>query len=265
MRKVVMKLIGPEIKRSTELSAVAIKNIIMGQPAVAAEYLPYSKIIQFNRISGEQIKTEVDSRLVKAVELGALPAVESTPELSKKYVDMVSRVLRSNQNDHTVVHELIHAGSFEFMREFPDHPATVRVNELFELAKANITKTVNFNYWKTSTDEFLAEALSNPQLIGELIKLEPTAKLDKLSNVFETLVDTLLKMLGLKGKELTNAFEYMLDGYISMVEAQQAQDKRSYPELEALLGKLDVIVTNEEYFNRGLSTEAIQAIKDACK
>ena len=99
-------------------------------------------------------------------------------------------------------------------------------------------------------------------MIGELIKLVPTTKLDKLSNVFETLVDTLLKMLGLNGKELDNAFTYLLDVYIAMVEEQQRKDKRVYPEMEELLGKLKGIKTSEEYFNRGLSAEAVQEIKE---
>lgn len=124
---------------------------------------------------------------------------------------------------HSFAHEMVHAGSREFMAKYPQHAATKRMQELYQMAldkedgiMAYMGEGVN-GYWKTSIDEFIAEGLSNPSLVKALNKIKTGSK-GRLSSILKDMVETLLSMLGFRYED--TVYNYLLDGYMAMLESQ---------------------------------------------
>ena len=222
MKDVILKLVNPTVSNDPKLTVKAIQAIISNMAVTAGQYAPRSntiKLLETNEVTGKIAETLFNSEYTNYADIKK--ELMDTNVYAKR-VEFVETELKKYTNDHTILHELIHAGSVEFMRNNPKHPATKRVQEIFELAKKEIDDTadINFGYWKTNEYEFLAEALSNPKMIRELMSIQPTKKYSKLSNLFESLVDTLLGMIGLDTAKKENVFEYLLDGYFAMVEKE---------------------------------------------
>jgi hypothetical protein len=122
------------------------------------------------------------------------------------------------------VHEHIHAASMDFIKNNPDNVDVKFVKNLYEQlkAKGNL-EGVNSDYWKLNIDEFIAEALSNPELMTALSKLPSTNS----SNRFSDLVNKLLSMLGLEGesalKDLLRSLDSMMNEDI-ITNDTQTQD-----------------------------------------
>jgi hypothetical protein len=117
----------------------------------------------------------------------------------------------------TKLHEHIHAGAVEFMQKNPKDPKTVYVNNLFEkIKKLGDSSRPSLNdiqegYWRTNVDEFLAVALSNPDMMAVLNEM-PAAG---FKSTLHKLINSLASMVGIKqGSEneaLLNAFLQMTD------------------------------------------------------
>lgn len=156
-------------------------------------------------------------------------------EIFKSYVDKGTEIVAAQMlgewakvnGVHTLAHEIVHVGSVEYMKANPDSKLTKRVNELYGLAKQNkeqILKDMGEGrneYWATSVYEFVAEGLSNPDMVYALSKLK-TDSMPKYSNMLKELVISLLNIIGIDKD--SNTYEYLLDGYIAMIEAQVRPD-----------------------------------------
>lgn len=222
MKDVILKLVNPTVSNDPKLTAKAIQAIINNMTVTAGQYSPRDntiKLLETNEVTGKIAETLFNSEYTKYDDIKK--ELMNTNVYAKR-VEFVETELKKYTNDHTILHELVHAGSVEFMRNNPKHAATKRVQEIFELAKKEIddVSDINFGYWRTNEYEFLAEALSNPKMIRELMSIKPDKKYSKLSNLFESLIDTLLGLLGLEKTKKESVFEYLLDGYFSMVENQ---------------------------------------------
>ncbi len=132
---------------------------------------------------------------------------------------------------HIKTHEYIHAAALIFMSKNPDHPATKRINKVFELVKDISTKDPkkfnhNNKYWSTSVDEFLAEALSNPGMIEELMntKMDGSKTFTPLSSIFSKLLKSIINIFKLTKEEELNLHTYLMDSFIALVEVQQKQE-----------------------------------------
>ena len=103
----------------------------------------------------------------------------------------------------TKVHEHIHAGSMKFMAENPNDEKTKYVNRLFQRVVDNAEKKglkileIQGGYWTDSRDEFLAIALSNPEMMKYLNRLKVKAE-DRRVSQFTKLVNKLAQMAGIK-------------------------------------------------------------------
>jgi hypothetical protein len=125
----------------------------------------------------------------------------------------------------TKVHEHIHAGSMEFMAENPKDPKTVYVNNLYK-KMLNLAETerpslndVQNGYWKENVDEFLAVALSNPDLMAFLDDMPATG----FTSTLHKLVNTLARMVGIKqGSEN----EALLNIFLEMTESNAEKDSK---------------------------------------
>lgn len=159
---------------------------------------------------------------VRAVELVNNPAYKmfenkNKAEIAERLLSAIAHV----NGEHTLTHELIHLGSSAFMKANPDHPATKKVKALYlEVLqnKAFIEQTTGQDYWAESMDEFIAEALSNPVMIEYFNNMPTKYSGSRLTYLFETLVDSLLGMLGFKKND--SVYQHVMDGFTAMLEYQ---------------------------------------------
>lgn len=153
----------------------------------------------------------------------------------KNRAEVASRLINLVKNfngPHTLTHELIHIGSAAFMKENPEHLATKKVLALYEEALQNkeyIKEKTGQEYWVRSVDEFIAEALSNPILMRELNNTRTKYGSNRLSRLFNELVDTLLGMIGFTKND--NVYQHVLDGFTAMLEYQY-ESRSSSPKIE---------------------------------
>ena len=151
---------------------------------------------------------------------------EGIEETSKQVIALVNKV----KEGHVLTHELIHANAYWFMQNNPEHVATKRINELYQIAldsqeviDSSIARTdIIGGYWTTNVDEFLAEGLSNPDVMAALMQIKVPGK--KKLTVFSEIIDTVLDMLGLKGELKENVYTLLLDGFAKIVEEQANPD-----------------------------------------
>lgn len=243
MKNVILKLVNPTVEIDPILTIKAISKIINNETVNSGQYTVRNHTVKFLQTAGmsKQIEESLFDAEYTQYEFMKEPFIQS--EAFQKRVKFVEEELKKYTNDHTILHELIHAGSVVFMENNPEHLATKRVEKIFELAqKEEYGINVNFGYWKNNKYEFLAEALSNPEMIYELMSIRPKNKMTRLSNLFESLIDTLLGMLGVAKAKRDSLFDYLLDGYFAMVEEQFARPAN--PEQEKL--KQDILVMAEE-------------------
>ena len=201
---------------------------------------------------GLAVLVGVDAKAVKELYrlVEAMPTIEDQtgfveeatlqPEYKKLVNDtMVTRleevagVLGSLDRDRVLVHELTHVAAVKFMEKIPKtkHEKAIqnRVKMLFEDAKTRYTamggdvKDTTKAYWAKNINEFLAEAVSNPDTI-KLLESMKTGKMGRLSTVLRVLLDALAAIVGVK-KNKDNVYYYTLDSVLAMIENKQADTK----------------------------------------
>ena len=103
------------------------------------------------------------------------------------------------------------------------------MKKLFDIAKGKkeeikiMTMELDLSdtYWYKNVDEFVAEGLSNPQLMLALLKIEVPG-MEKLS-VFEEFIKTVVEMLGLTSNK-ENMYSLLLDSTLVMAYEQGNRD-----------------------------------------
>lgn len=244
MEKVISKLVSPTVVK--DVSGLMLESVFSGdlKKLIPGEYDTATNTVY---IAEKPSVAETEYAVNEGLEYIALELYKvdaaTTDEKMKiiaEFVDMnkakvLANVLESVEKvngTHSLVHELVHAGAINFMRENKDHPATQRINDLYEEAMAQkdtvqrlaASTDVVSTYWQKNVDEFLAEALSNPGLIYALsnIKTESKEKLSK--GMFREIVETLIDMLGLTKKTADNVLEFTMDGFAAIMEAQAVKN-----------------------------------------
>lgn len=241
MDNLVKEAIGPEITTSDYLafSKATLENIAVvggkyakgkvtisskpNQEAMEAQvegmleewYLrnsPYAK--QYQNMSTEEfVKSLKEDRMFQEI------VAKGKEGVAEQLLEEFGKV----NGMHTLAHELVHAGSVEFMKANPEHEYTKRIDELYQMALDNRGEILRLmgegknDYWTTSREEFVAEGLSNPDLVIALKNVKVEGE-NRFFNVFNEMVNTLLRMVGVqKGSDV---YSYLLDGYVAMVESQ---------------------------------------------
>ena len=146
-------------------------------------------------------------------------------KIAKQKVGMAAQAMAEFakvNGTHTLAHELVHAGSVEYMKSNPTSEKTKRIEELYQEALENKDDILGSmkhksEYWMTSKEEFVAEALSNPYLVHALKNLRTEKRRRLTPTLFRDMVDALMSMVGVKKGD--NVYEYVLDGYVAMVES----------------------------------------------
>lgn len=185
--------------------AIGIRNSVMEELA---------KKFQVKFLSDEVIDLLFSKEAEKGFEIKAVEAIKE---------------LEGIKGQQILLHEYIHSVTEKFMRENPKHPATLQMNELFNIAKGKkeeikiMTMELDLSdtYWSKNVDEFVAEGLSNPQLMLALLKIEVPG-LEKLS-VFEEFIRTIVEMLGLTSNK-ENMYSLLLDSTLVMAYEQGNRD-----------------------------------------
>ena len=256
-------------------STLALEKITKGvMSVVAGQYDPKMNSIKIAikptlEAVTEAVQTGVRSMYIKNVGLSVNKNIESVlandeqfkkiekiyPEIVKDTVSMVDDALKNK--DHAVLHEYVHAAALKFMSTNPDHPAVQRINKIYKIVlsdryKSAMQKHVPWRvteeeYWRRDVNEFVAEALSNPSVIAGLSEIKLTLG-GRLTTALNEFVDAVLKMLGIKEK--STAYEYVVDSFMAIVEAQKeliknenkdpvvtTMDTETIKDLEAIMNK----------------------------
>lgn len=239
LNKIVKKVLGPKVTSSKTIAFAKFTldtyGVIGGQyadgrvtlskrpnqEALEAEakgiweawYLEHSPYAEFQHLG----ENELAERLSKDENFQRM-----TKEMTPKVVAAMLERYANINGMHTLAHELVHVGSAEFMKQNPNHEYTKRVNELYQEALDNKNEVFRLmgksatDYWTTSVEEFIAEGLSNPDLVYALKNVK-TSERSKFSRLFNELLDVLLKMIK---SDKGNVHAYLLDGYLAMVESK---------------------------------------------
>ena len=279
MEKTITKIVDPKVV--TNVVGLMLEDVFNGKfQIVAGDYDPDTHTVQ---IAEKPRQMEIEMAVEDGLQEEATKLYETTTENMAHRAELIEDYVNKNRANalayvissvesvnggHTTTHELIHAGSVNFMRDpkNANHPAVIRVKELYKEALAResdiriMTRTgdVYTEYWKKSEEEFISEALSNPQLMYALSNIKIVGK-EKLSKgLFAELVESLIKMLGLNKKTEDNLLEFTMDGFAAIMEAQAvelsvpvnkelkeadesevAQDKRDTMTIKEILAKVD--------------------------
>lgn len=239
LNKIVKKVLGPKVTSSKTIAFAKFTldtySVIGGQyadgrvtlskrpnqEALEAEakgiweawYLEHSPYAEFQHLG----ESELAEKLSKDENFQRM-----TKEMTPKVVAAMLEQYANINGMHTLAHELVHVGSAEFMKQNPNHEYTKRVNELYQEALDNKNEVFRLmgksatDYWTTSVEEFVAEGLSNPDLVYALKNVK-TSERSKFSRLFNELLDVLLKMIK---SDKGNVHAYLLDGYLAMVESK---------------------------------------------
>lgn len=135
--------------------------------------------------------------------------------------DMVKTIADAG-GAHTLAHEMIHIGAKVFMDANPNSPLTKKIEDLYQEALDNgaiITKMSGTSYWTSSIDEFIAEGLTNPNLVRTLNHFRTKHGATKFTKMFKPFIDSLLSMLGITKND--SMYQHLLDGFTAMLETQK--------------------------------------------
>ncbi len=208
----------------------------------------------------EKIHQSVGKYIADNVAKKKLSESDAEIELEKENTDSQKKIdellkrfdaIIDHDNVPVLLHELVHAGSRKFMEQNPNHPAVQRIDELFELAKEKYDGenmwlgSVESNYWMTNKYEFIAEALSKPDLMEKLMSIEVEEQ-NGLTNLFQVMLDSLLRMVGLKGTKLNNAYAVLLDSFVAIVEENRGVKSPLDPGIDNKI-RFDLAARLEEF------------------
>lgn len=124
------------------------------------------------------------------------------------YYDLPSNTIglsgRGGASPHTLLHEVIHGLTSDFLNTQLNHPLTIGLKSLYR----DVTKLKEFNKFPSiyNVKEFVSEAMSNPRFQDFLKK----TVMDKRT-VFSKFLDSVKSMLGIKPADLKTAFDHAVD------------------------------------------------------
>ena len=122
-------------------------------------------------------------------------------------------------NPHVVLHEMTHAVTSARIANNPNDAFVKRLNSLYQSVKDKITS----NYGATNLDEFLAEAMSNDTLRGELARLDGRDGVNMLRKFKNIMGNFLRRLIGRKPVQLDarTVVDEIIDGIIAPAPASR--------------------------------------------
>ncbi len=167
---------------------------------------------------------------------------------------------RGAASPHTLLHEVIHSLTSDFLNTHANHPLTMGLRSIFQQA----AKTKGSEKFQSigNIKEFAAEAMSNPKY-QEFLK---GITLDK-RNLFSRFVDSVKSMLGMKVPKLGTAFDHAIDLSKQVAELSnepvRAEMVQRFKDAGVPNHLIDLMATNKverDLAKTGPNTEIAQAI-----
>lgn len=219
----------------------------------------YSKQLAYDFFTGESIAglydwkenvvtiadfegLKADKEMMKMLSIEQVNQDDSVKDIdtaSTQINMIISEINKRNIKFTTKLHESVHAAVFNYMRSDKGKAYYEEMNKMFEVVKQASEANpemfkANKEYWKKDVDEFLAEALSDPELIKDLMKIDTEGNLitGAKKSMFDKIIDMVVEALGLSKKEdKLNMHKYLLDSFKAAVEANR--DGKEYTDLKA--------------------------------
>lgn len=152
-------------------------------------------------------------------------------EAVDKRVENTMEYLKNLDRGHVEVHEIIHAAAYRFMDKKQTGKREKVIQKRIELLFDQAKKRAGYDrewgvgdpYWTKDVHEFIAEALSNPEVIRLLDNMQTFNKLEKLSTILRALVDALISLVS-TSKNKDSVYAYTMDGLMALIEVQQKKE-----------------------------------------
>ena len=240
--KVLVEFIKSKKQVTVRMDKVLAVKIVKNESDAFADHIverPNTSLIRYPDFDAVLNDAGALANIAKSLKI----SIEDAKTLTEGY-------RQSSYLQMTKVHEHIHAGAVEFMQKNPKDPKTKYVNNLFNklLAMADGDRPslndIQDGYWKTNVDEFIAVALSNPDLMAFLNDMPATG----FTSTLHKLINTLAEMVGIRqGSEneaLLNIFLQMTE--VNLEEEPQLNEPASGTQGELFqgipIGELSAII-----------------------
>lgn len=215
----IIDVIAPTIIKDSEFltrqfSEGFLDHIVLG------EYSPVSNTMFLAEMVKEDVDFVLDNHYGKSLEATKSDAKPSDVSLAATNAAVIREYVNGVDANYVRFHELVHAGSVAYMLANPEDKLTKRVQELYEDVMQNGSLDPN-GIWMRSKEEFLAEGMSNPDVIKALMGIKPKTPKEYFTNAFDVLIDTALSMLGLDGKRKGTIHDYLVDTFTAMLLTQE--------------------------------------------
>lgn len=104
-------------------------------------------------------------------------------------------------SQHTLLHEMVHAVASATLAK-PSHPLTKQLNTLFN----DVKDSLGTAYGAKNLDEFVSEAMSNPEFRAELAGINPDgSNINALQRFLDSVGNFLRRLVGTKTKDIESA------------------------------------------------------------
>lgn len=245
--KKLLEYIQDNVKYEMNYSKQLAYDFFINKRNETGYYNPKLNVVTIADFDG--LKNDEDMMRMLSIEL------INEADNGNKEIKIISDTVKSVINDidaynvtfKTKLHEAVHAAVKNYMDSEKGKAYSEEMNKMFEVvkqaSKANPEMfKANKEYWKKDVDEFLAEALSKPELIKDLMKIDTEGNLitGAKKSMFDKIIDMVVEALGLsKEEDKLNMHKYLLDSFKAAVEANK--DGKEYTDLKAPDGgiKLD--------------------------
>ena len=215
----IIEVIAPTIIKDSEFLTRQFSEGYFGN-IVLGEYKPQDNTVFLAEMIGEDIDFVLDSHYNKNLEATASKATPTDPAVASVNAALIKEYVNSVDADYVRFHELVHAGSVSYMIANPEDKLTKRVEELYDDVVASGALDPD-GIWFRSKEEFLAEGMSNPEVIKVLMSIKPKTPKEYFMNAFDVLIDTALSMVGLKGERKGTIHDYLVDTFTAMLLSQE--------------------------------------------
>lgn len=176
-------------------------NYLQKKYGTLTEYNTYDMTNWFEKV----LKSDPDSVIEYA------KGYYTTSTAAELYTNMITTgFLSEGVLSRVVRHEKVHAYTVKFLNENPDHEVTKSVKRLYKEALSKVPAKGDNTYWRKNVNEFVAEAISNPE-VRDILKAVATEQVKNKVSIFDRLVELILKSLGVSRGNIYSELLYALN------------------------------------------------------
>lgn len=286
LSKYIRKVTGVTVEKSKEFILNQVTTYSDGYLTKAELHLPSNTIKLGAYVPKKDLKSTLESKLYSELATAygretadRITSDKETNDAVNAKVTKMFNSIKDARGTNVLLHELTHVGAAEYMALNPDARATKRINTIYNYLFQNYEQfgLSKDDYWRTSVDEFVAEAMSNTRLITTLMQIKPTKPISRLANLYEVVLNTLTSMLGLKKDQMETLFDILLDANVSILQdagmlskvQKGTQDTLTASEgkstRESGKGVPEAAKGNKVTYDSGVKLELVKVLKSATR